>query len=242
MCVCARARASYFSSVVVLIDFLFYCNFNKNTGCEVHSFLVYIHMFIKYFSTKQNLSFSCAFLLISPEYIFTGAAGCFCQYFCRELFSISLLMLHKLLRWLLYKIARIPMVMVKTFKFNMLYGIFMALYYVLISIWISTWQVCWEIPCVEAFYYFMRWGLVYKILHSKSPSYLLKLIPENKNPYALWSALNNKIPFFNVKTNFLRNSFFSAVITEWNNLDINIHSSSSCNIFKNLLLKFIRLE
>ena len=80
MCVCARARASYFSSVVVLIDFLFYCNFNKNTGCEVHSFLVYIHMFIKYFSTKQNLSFSCAFLLISPEYIFTGAAGCFCQY------------------------------------------------------------------------------------------------------------------------------------------------------------------
>ena len=43
-----------------------------------------------------------------------------------------------------------------------------------------------------------------------------------------------KIPFFNVKTNFFKNSFFPAVITEWNN--------SSCHIFKNLIMKFIRPE
>ena len=31
-------------------------------------------------------------------------------------------------------------------------------------------------------------------------------------------------------------------MAEWNNLDINIRNSSSCHIFKNLILKFIRPE
>ena len=88
--------------------------------------------------------------------------------------------------------------------------------------------------------WFRKLYLFYKILHSKSPSYLFNLIPENNNPYASRSALNNQIPFFNVKANFLKNSFFPAVITEWNNLDISIRNSSSCHIFKNLILKFIR--
>ena len=90
--------------------------------------------------------------------------------------------------------------------------------------------------------WFRKLHLFYKILHSKLPSYLFKLIPENNNPYASRSALNNQIPFFNVKTNFLKNSFFPAVITEWNNLDISISNSSSCHIFKNFMLKFIRPE
>ena len=90
--------------------------------------------------------------------------------------------------------------------------------------------------------WFRKLYLFYKILHSKSPSYLFNLIPENNNPYASRSALNNQIPFFNVKANFLKNSFFPAVITEWNNLDISIRNSSSCHIFKNLILKFIRPE
>ena len=90
--------------------------------------------------------------------------------------------------------------------------------------------------------WFRKLYLFYKILHSKSPSYLFNLIPENNNPYASRSALNNQIPFFNAKTNFLKNSFFPAVITEWNNLDISIRNSSSCHIFKNLILKFIRPE
>ena len=90
--------------------------------------------------------------------------------------------------------------------------------------------------------WFRKLYLFYKILHSKSPSYLFNLIPENNNPYASRSALNNQIPFFNAKTNFFKNSFFPAVITEWNNLDISIRNSSSCHIFKNLILKFIRPE
>ena len=90
--------------------------------------------------------------------------------------------------------------------------------------------------------WFRKLYLFYKILHSKSPSYLFNLIPENNNPYASRSALNNQIPFFNVKTNFFKNSFFPAVITEWNNLDISIRNSSLCHIFKNLILKFIRPE
>ena len=90
--------------------------------------------------------------------------------------------------------------------------------------------------------WFRKLYLFYKILHSKSPSYLFNLIPENNNPYASRSALNNQIPFFNVKANFLKNSFFPAVITEWNNLDISIRNSSSCHIFKNLILKSIRPE
>ena len=80
------------------------------------------------------------------------------------------------------------------------------------------------------------------MLHSKSPSYLFNLIPENNNPYASRSALNSQIPFFNLKTIFLKNSFFPEVIAKWNNRDISIGNSSSCHISKNLILKFIRPE
>ena len=90
--------------------------------------------------------------------------------------------------------------------------------------------------------WFRKLYLLYKIFHSKSLGYLFKLIPENNNPYASQSALNNHIPFFNVKTNFLKNSIFPAVMTEWSNLDIIIRNSSSCHVFKKLILKFIRRE
>ena len=56
------------------------------------------------------------------------------------------------------------------------------------------------------------------------------------------NAQSNQIPFLNVKINFLKNAFFPAVITEWNNLDISIFNSYSYHIFKNLILKFIRPE
>ena len=80
------------------------------------------------------------------------------------------------------------------------------------------------------------------MLHSKSPSFFLELIPENNNAYASRSALNNQIPFFNVKTNFSKSSFSPAVITEWNSLDFSIRNSSLCHIFKDLILKLIRPE
>ena len=81
--------------------------------------------------------------------------------------------------------------------------------------------------------WFRKVYLFYKMLYSKSPSYLFNLIPENNNPCALRSALNKQIPFFNVKSSFLKTSFLPAVIAEWNNLDISIGNSSSCHIFKN---------
>ena len=62
--------------------------------------------------------------------------------------------------------------------------------------------------------WFKKIFLFYKIFHSKSHGYLFKVIAEYNNPYASISALNNQIPFFNVKPNFLKNSFFPAVITE----------------------------
>ena len=83
---------------------------------------------------------------------------------------------------------------------------------------------------------FRRWFrklyLFYKILHNKSPSYLFKLIPENNNPCASRNALNNQIPFFNVKNNFLKNSIVLTVINKWHNFDISIYNSSLCHIFK----------
>ena len=88
--------------------------------------------------------------------------------------------------------------------------------------------------------WFRKLYLFYKILQSKSPSYLFNLIPENSNSYSSRSALNNQIPFLNVKTIFLKNSFFPAVRTGWNNLDISIRNSSLCHLFKNLILKFSR--
>ena len=39
---------------------------------------------------------------------------------------------------------------------------------------------------------------------------------------------------------FFKDSFFPAVISEWNSLDVNIRNSSSMNVFKKELLKFIR--
>ena len=42
--------------------------------------------------------------------------------------------------------------------------------------------------------------------------------------------------------NFFKDSCFPAVISEWNSLNIDIRDSSSINVFKKELLKFIRPE
>ena len=84
--------------------------------------------------------------------------------------------------------------------------------------------------------------LFYKIFHKKSPSYLFQLIPPNNKVYATRSFQSNKISSFKTRHNFFKDSFFPAVISEWNSLDINIRNSSSINVFKKELLKFIRPE
>ena len=72
----------------------------------------------------------------------------------------------------------------------------------------------------------------YKIFHEKSPSYLFQLIPPINNVYATRSSQSNKISSFETRHNFFKDSFFPAVISEWNSLDVNIR--------KKELLKFIR--
>ena len=84
--------------------------------------------------------------------------------------------------------------------------------------------------------------LLYKIFHEKSPSYLFQLILPNKNVYVTRSSQSNKISSFKIRHNFFKDFFFPAVISEWNSLDINIRNSSSINVFKKELLKFIRPE
>ena len=44
---------------------------------------------------------------------------------------------------------------------------------------------------------------------------------------------------FNVKTNFLKSSFISAVITECNKLDISIRNSFSRHVFRNFVLNLL---
>ena len=47
--------------------------------------------------------------------------------------------------------------------------------------------------------------------------------------------------FLQFKNYFFKKIPFSQ-LTKWNNLDISIHNSSLCHIFKYLILKFIRPE
>ena len=84
--------------------------------------------------------------------------------------------------------------------------------------------------------------LFYNFFNEKSPSNLFELIPPKNNVYATRSYQSNKISSFKTIHNFFRDSFFPVVISEWNSLDINIRNSSSINVFKKELMKFIRPE
>ena len=81
--------------------------------------------------------------------------------------------------------------------------------------------------------------LFYKLIKEKSLAYLFQLIPENGTPYTKRSVQKSQNPLFQDKS-FFKNSFFPAVILERNKLDIG--NSASCNVFKRVILKFIRPE
>ena len=83
--------------------------------------------------------------------------------------------------------------------------------------------------------------MFYKLIKEKSPAYLFQIIPESNTPYTTRSVKKSQIPFFQ-DTNFFKNYFFPAVIMEWNKIDLNICNSASCNVFKRVILKFIRPE
>ena len=48
--------------------------------------------------------------------------------------------------------------------------------------------------------------------------------------------------FLKTKTNFFKNFFVTAVILEWNKLDVNIRNWVSCNVFKRVILTLTRPE
>ena len=78
----------------------------------------------------------------------------------------------------------------------------------------------------------------FKLTKNKFPKYLFNYIPTVRSTYRTRNIDN--IPQFNVRHTFFRNSYFSSIVTEWNNLDKSIRNSESFSIFKKNILKFIR--
>ena len=78
----------------------------------------------------------------------------------------------------------------------------------------------------------------YKYYILKQPKYLFDIIPINPSNYSTRNT--DKIPPFNVRHNFYKNSFFPSAVIEWNKLDPEIRNVDSFNIFKKSILSFIR--
>ena len=72
-----------------------------------------------------------------------------------------------------------------------------------------------------------RWNrklcYLYKNVVSKSPNYLLKVVPSTNTIYNTWNTID--IPLINVKHNFFKNTFFPSTIIECNNLGPAIRNS-----------------
>ena len=69
----------------------------------------------------------------------------------------------------------------------------------------------------------------YKIFKNQSPRYLYELLLIKTTPRNTRSSIN--LPFFYIKYNFFKNSFFPSAVIEWNNLDLSIPNSESLSIF-----------
>ena len=78
----------------------------------------------------------------------------------------------------------------------------------------------------------------YKIYNKQAPGYLTELIPTRNEVYQTRHLAN--IPSLSFKHNFFKNTFFPSAILEWNKLDPCLRNSTSYNVFKNSILKFIR--
>ena len=85
---------------------------------------------------------------------------------------------------------------------------------------------------------FRKLSCFYKLFNSEHPHYLFKLIPPRSCSYVTRNI--HSIPFFKTGHTFLKNFFFPSTIIQWNKLDHNIRNSSSFNIFRKIISKFIR--
>ena len=81
--------------------------------------------------------------------------------------------------------------------------------------------------------------LFHQILNTKNPSYLYDILEKQLNTS---QRLINRLEFRNFKCNNTKfsKSFFPSTIIDWNNLDVELRSSSSSNILKNRILNKIR--
>ena len=88
--------------------------------------------------------------------------------------------------------------------------------------------------------YQRRWArrlcLLYKVFSTGQPSYIYNLLPSMSSSRQHVNSFNT----VSCKSEYFKNSFIPRVINEWNKLDPDIRSSTSYNLFRNTLLKFIR--
>ena len=81
-----------------------------------------------------------------------------------------------------------------------------------------------------------RFCLLYKVFSTGQPSYIYDLLPPLRSSRRHVNSFN----LVTCKSEYFKNSFIPNVIYEWNKLDPDIRSSASYNLFRNILLKFIR--
>ena len=86
--------------------------------------------------------------------------------------------------------------------------------------------------------WFKRLCLLHKILKTKSPVYLLNLIPNPR--HSLNIRNRHVIPQIFCRTVSFANSFFPNSISEWNKLDIQITQIDSHSSFRKAIIKSIR--
>ena len=81
--------------------------------------------------------------------------------------------------------------------------------------------------------------LLHQILNTKNPAYLYDILEKQLNTS---QRLINRLEFRNFKCNNTKfaKSFFPSTISDWNNLDSELRSSSNSNILKNRILNKIR--
>ena len=89
--------------------------------------------------------------------------------------------------------------------------------------------------------YHRRWArrlcLLYQVLSTGQPSYIYDLLPRLRSSRRHVNSFN----LVYCESEYFKNSFIPNVIYEWNKLDPDNRSSASYNLFRNTLLKFIRL-
>ena len=92
----------------------------------------------------------------------------------------------------------------------------------------------------QEYLYRSRWTrrlcLLYKVFSTGQPSYIYDLLPPLRSSRRHVNSFN----LVTCKSEYFKNSFIPNVIYEWNKLDPDIRSSASYNLFRNILLKFIR--